>query len=43
MIAAKDLRKRLDEIEKSMEKPPTWSELVKYAYTKDVDLTSRYA
>ena len=43
MIAAKELKARLDEIEKTMEKPPTWAELVKYAYSKDVDLTSRYA
>ena len=43
MIAARNLRGRLDEIEKTMEKPPTWAELVKYAYSKDVDLTSRYA
>ena len=43
MVAAKDLKARLDEIEKTMEKPPTWAELVKYAYSKDVDLTARYA
>ena len=43
MIAARNMRKRLDEIEKTMEKPPTWAELVKFAYSKDVDLTSRYA
>ena len=42
-IAAKNLKDRLDEIEKTMEKPPTWAELVKYAYSKDVDLTERYA
>ena len=43
MLAAKNLKARLDEIEKTMEKPPTWAELVKYAYSKDVDLTARYA
>ena len=42
-IAAQKLRDRLDEIEKTMEKPPTWAELVRYAYGKDVDLTERYA
>ena len=42
-IAAKKLKDRLDELEKTMEKPPTWAELVKYAYSKDVDLTERYA
>ena len=42
-IAATKLKKRLDELEKTMEKPPTWAELVKYAYSKDVDLTERYA
>ena len=43
MIAARNLRARLDEVEKTLEKQPTWAELIKIAYSKDVDLTSRYA
>ena len=43
LIAARNLRSKLDEVERAMEKPLTWGELIKVAYSKDVDLTSRYA
>ena len=42
-MAAKELKGKLDEVEKAMEKAPSWKELVKTAFMKGVDLTTRYA
>merc|ERR1719412_3396790 len=41
--ACKELKGKLAEIEKSLEKACSWKELVKIAYSKGVDLTSRHA
>jgi hypothetical protein len=43
MKAAKELKGKLDEVEKGLEKACSWKELVKTAYSKGVDLTTRYA